>query len=389
MGAANSNRFVDAEPGADWRTLDTPCLIVDLDILEANINNMADFLAAHDTQCRPHFKGHMCLGIADKQMAAGAIGLCAAKISAAEVLVDHGISDVLLANQVIGRSKIARLLRLRKRAEVRVVVDEPQNVRDLSEAASGAGMNLGVLVEIRVRSKDSTFAKGYTRNGANTPEKAVELAKQIDGAPGLSFEGMMAYEGPHPRIKDPEQRKAAIMRDLGNLFRSLELLEAAGLPCEIVSAGGTGTYKITGALECVTELQPGSYPVMNTMKCHHVKDFSQSLFIAAMVMGRPDPGTAILDVGMKSLKMSKQDTTEEDLDRPPVVSVEGAQLHHLSEEHAAMSVAGDARELRAGDKVLIAPSYGAPTINYHDRIHAVRNGLLEETWDVAARGCSQ
>lgn len=382
-------RYLDPEPGARWETLDTPCLVVDLDILDANIRKLAEFLERHGTACRPHFKGHMCLAIADRQMAAGAIGLCTAKVSAAEVLVDHGIGDVLIANQVVGETKIERLMQLRTRADVKVVVDAADNVAALSSAAGRFGVDLDVLVEIRVRSEHSTFARGATRNGANTPEQAAELARAVDRAADLNFAGLMAYEGPHPKIKDPEERKAAIMRDLDNLFRSIDLIESAGLPCDIVSAGGTGTYQITGALDCVTELQPGSYPLMNTMKCHHVKDFQQSLFMVSMVTGRPYPDTAVLDVGMKSLKMSKQDTTDEDLDRPPVVSVDGAKLHHLSEEHAAMLVSGDAKSLRAGDRVMIAPSYGAPTINYHDRIYALRNGRVEETWSVSARGCSQ
>ncbi len=375
--------------GRDWQALDTPCLIVDLDILERNIDKMSGFLKTRGKHCRPHFKAHMSIGIAKKQMAAGAIGLCAAKISAAEVLVDHGITDILLANQVNVPVKIRRLMSLAARSDVKVLADTLDNVTQLNEAALAAGVSLGVLVEVRARSDLSTYAKGYTRNGLDTADEALVIAKAIDAAPGLTFKGVMAYEGPHPKVKDTAQRRDAILRDFNVFFDFLDKAKTAGLPCEIVSAGGTATYHVTGEIEDVTELQPGSYVTMNTMKVPLAPDFAQSLFMVSSVVGRPERETAVLDVGMKSLKMSKQDTTADDRDRPPIVSVAGADLHHLSEEHAAVRLSGDALSLKVADQVLIAPSYGAPTMNYHDRLYAVRQGRVEEVWNIDARGCSQ
>jgi len=388
MPRAVPDRFARVRRGAPWQDLDTPCLVADLSVLEANIRKMASFLDEHGVACRPHFKAHMCMGIARKQFQAGAIGLCVAKLSAAEVIIDEGVEDVLLANQVVGATKIRRLVELAERSSLKVLVDDPHNVDELSEAFAAA-KPLEVLVEVRVRSADSTFARGFTRNGVNSPAEVLVLAQRVERSPGLVFRGLMAYEGPHPRIKDPEERRAAIVRDMRNLLESVELLRDAGMPCDIVSAGGTDTYRVTATLDCVTELQPGSYALMNTTKARRCKDFEQAVYLVSTVMGRPEPGTAILDVGMKSLKMSKQDTTAEDLDRPPVVSVAGAELHHLSEEHAAISVSGEAARLRPGDKILVAPSYGAPTINYHDCIYGVRDGRVEEVWAVSARGCSQ
>ena len=374
--------------GRPWCELDTPAMVVDLDLLESNIEIMAQFLAAHGKACRPHFKAHMCIGIAKKQMEAGAIGLCAAKVSAAEVLANHGIADILIANQIVVPEKVARLLRLAKRCDVKVLADTLDTVAQLDEAAACAGTKLGVLVEVRARSDASTYAKGYTRNGIDTAAQALDVARAIDAAPALQFKGVMAYEGPHPKIADPAARRAAIVKDFDVLFEFLRLAERDGLGCEIVSAGGTATYQETGSIECVTELQPGSYVVMNTMKCRLVPDFKQSLFLVSAVVGRPARDTAVLDVGMKSLKMSKQDTTDDDPDRPPIVSVSGAKLHHLSEEHAAVTLAGEARGLAVADRVMIAPSYGGPSLNYHDRLYGLRNGIVEEVWRVDARGCS-
>ena len=375
--------------GRSWRDLDTPAMVVDLDILERNIEIMARFLKAQGKDCRPHFKAHMCAGIAKKQMQAGAVGLCAAKVSAAEVLADHGINDILIANQIVVSEKIARLAALAKRSDVKVLADTLHNVAQLNEAACIQGVKLGVLVEVRARSDASTFARGYTRNGIDTASQALEVAQAIDAAPALEFKGVMAYEGPHPKVNDPEARRAAIIEDFSVLLEFLDVAQYSGLPCEIVSAGGTATYQITGTLDQVTELQPGSYVVMNTMKQRLAPDFKQSLFLVASVAGRPARDTAVLDVGMKSLKMSKQDTTDEDADRPPIVSVSGAKLHHLSEEHAAVSLGGEALDLAVADRVMIAPSYGAPSLNYHDRLYGLRNGIVEEVWRVDARGCSQ
>ncbi|MEM8987597.1 MAG: alanine racemase [Pseudomonadota bacterium] len=389
MSRAASHKDARLFAGLDWRELDTPCLTIDLDILERNIKLMADFLALHGKHCRPHFKAHMCAGVAEKQMAAGAIGLCAAKVSAAEVLADHGITDILLANQVNVPVKIKRLMALAARSDVKVLADTPENIEQLSAAAVAADVTLGVLVEVRARSDLSTYAKGYTRNGIDTADEALSAAKAIDAAPGLIFKGVMAYEGPHPKVQDPEVRRTAILKDFSVFFEFLEKAERAGLACEIVSAGGTATYHVTGLIDPVTELQPGSYATMNTLKTPLAPDFDQSLHLVTSVVGRPEPETAVLDVGMKSLKMSKQDTTEEDRDRPPAVSVDGLALHHLSEEHAAARLSGEALDLKIADRVMIAPSYGAPTINYHDRIYALRGGVVEDVWRVDARGCSQ
>ncbi len=375
--------------GRSWRELDTPALAFDIDAIDRNIEKMAGFLRERGKRCRPHFKAHMCSRLALRQVEAGAIGLCAAKVSAAEILADAGVDDILIANQVNVPVKIRRLMALAQRADVKILVDAADNAEQLDEAAGAAGVKLGALIEVRARSDASTFAKGYTRNGVDTAADAATLAIEIDRLPNLELRGVMAYEGPHPKEQDPTRRRDAILRDFGVMFEYLEAAKRAGLSCEIVSVGGTATYRISSEIDDVTELQPGSYVVMNTMKSRLAPEFEQALFLISSVVGRPEPETAVLDVGMKSLKMSKQDTTDADADRPPIVSIDRAALHHLSEEHAAASLSGDARKLAIGDRVMLAPSYGAPTMNYHDFAYVLRDGVVEDVWPIDARGCSQ
>jgi D-serine deaminase-like pyridoxal phosphate-dependent protein len=227
-------------PGVSYLNLDTPSLLLDLDIFENNIAKMAEFLG--DTPCslRAHAKSHKCPTIAKKQIAAGAIGICCQKLGEAEVMAEHGITDILITNQIVGSKKISRLIRLLDIApEVKVAVDNRENVEALANAAEASDKQLGVLIELEV---------GMGRCGVMPGEAALQLAKVIDRTPHLELAGIMGYEGHCVNIVDVEERKSQTHEAISALLQVRDDIETAGIRVDIVSAGGTGTYNITGQI---------------------------------------------------------------------------------------------------------------------------------------------
>ncbi|MCL5257256.1 MAG: alanine racemase [Chloroflexi bacterium] len=235
--------------GMPKEEIDTPALVIDLDVMEANIAKMASYFAGRKSNVRPHFKTHKCPNIAQMQLQAGADGITCAKVEEAEALVNGGVlKNILIANQIVSKPKIAKLMGLNRHAEVMVCVDDPQNISDLSDAAQLSGVELGVLVEVNV---------GMNRCGVDTPEEALELAKQVEKAKGLRFMGLQGYEGHVVMVPDFEERKAAVLRDMQRLLEARQMVEKAGLPVTIVDGAGTGTYSITGDIPGVDEIQAG------------------------------------------------------------------------------------------------------------------------------------
>ena len=234
-------------PGTPLEEIDTPALIVDLDAAEANIKALQDWCDANGTNARPHVKTHKSPYWARKQIEAGAIGVCAAKVGEAEAMVAGGVKDILIANQIVGPIKIPRLVALAHQATIGVVVDDADNVRDLSDAASRAGVEIGVLVDINVR---------INRTGVEPGEPAIELVRSIADAPGLRFDGLMGYEG---HVTPEEQAQTdAVETWLGKLQAAIIAVEEAGYPVEVVSGAGTTTYRASGSHERVTEVQCGT-----------------------------------------------------------------------------------------------------------------------------------
>ena len=354
--------------GMPKEEIDTPALLLDLDKLEANIARMAAYFADRPAALRPHTKTHKCPIIAHKQIEAGAIGVTCAKLDEAEVMALAGIKDILIANQIVGRRKIERLMGLAAWTEVMVAVDDARNVADLSAAATSRGVSLRVLVEVDV---------GMGRCGVEPGEPAVALARQVASSPGLVFEGLMGYEG-HAVLRPTfEERKEKAEAAMALLVGAKEQVEAAGLEVRIVSGGGTGTYNISGAYPGVTEIQAGSYATMDVRYRDCGVDFECALTCLATVISTPRPGVAITDAGMKAL------TPE--FGMPEVVGREGIVVTKLSEEHGALKLA-DGVSLRPGDKIELIPSHGCTTINLHDEFYALRDGIVEAIWPIGARG---
>ena len=366
------NSYAGSIGQSKWE-LDTPALLIDLPAMERNIARMAAFFADKKAKLRPHSKTHKCPTISHKQLAAGnAVGVTCAKLGEAETLAAAGIRDILIANQIVGPQKIARLVGLAHHADVMVAVDDPINVEQLSSAAVDAGVRLRVLVEVNI---------GMNRCGVEPGEPALELARKVTESKGLRFMGLQGYEGHlvmHPNLEERRQRTLAAMKSLVDTRR---LIEGSGLEVAIVSGGGTGTHDITGTVDGVDEIQAGSY-IFNDVRYRSVgAHFDCALTVLATVVSRPNPTLAVTDAGHKVL------TSEFGL--PELVGIDGASLIGLSEEHGKVGFKTPNRELRPGDKVEFIPSHGCTTVNLFDHYHAIRDDRLEAVWEIAGRGKSR
>jgi D-serine deaminase-like pyridoxal phosphate-dependent protein len=261
--------------------IDTPALLLDLDIMEQNIARMAEAFRGIKAKLRPHVKTHKTPIIAHRQLAAGAIGVTCAKLGEAEVMVEGGIRDILIANQIVGSRKITRLVNLARHADLIVAVDDPQNVAELSQAAQAAGVSLRVLIEVNI---------GMHRCGVEPGEPALALAQEVDRSAGLIFSGLMGYEGHLVFVSDLAERKERVYRDLQILLDTVSFLESKGLAVEIVSSGGTGTAMLTGALPGITEIQAGSYVFMDgRYRTIEGVEFDCALTLLTTVVSRPTP----------------------------------------------------------------------------------------------------
>ena len=357
-------------PGSPVEELDTPALVIDAVAAEANIRKMQAWCDSHDVGLRPHGKTHKTPFWAHKQLEAGAIGLCASKVSEAEALVSGGVSEILITSEIIGRPKIQRLVSLAGRANVTVAVDDEANVRDLSEAAVARRVDLGVIAEVNV---------GMDRCGTLPGEPTTVLAKAVDAAPGLRFEGLMGYEGHVVAKPDFEERRAGAEQAMELLFSAADDVAAAGLPMNVLSAAGTGTYNITGAMARITDIQCGSYIFMDGDYLDVMDDFRPALTVLATVISRPTPDRAVLDAGRKSISM--------DRGMPRVLGVPDAEIVSLSEEHAIVKLAGSGHKPDVGEKVAMLPMHGDTTIAVHSHYFVAREGWLESVVEIAGRGC--
>ncbi|MEM2884788.1 MAG: DSD1 family PLP-dependent enzyme [Thermoproteota archaeon] len=350
--------------------LDTPALVVDLDLLEGNIRKMADFFAEREAKLRPHVKTHKCPEIALMQLRAGAKGITCAKLGEAEAMAARGVDDILVANQIVGRKKIERLLELLGKCNLAIAVDDPSNAQTISDMALSAGKSVDVLIEVDV---------GMGRCGAKPGKEALQLAKKIAQMKGINLRGLMGYEGHAVYIENYGERRSECLKALNALLGTKSLLEEDGFEVGVVSGGGTGTYDITGSYPGVTEVQAGSYATMDARYKKVVQEFDCALRVLTTVISCPAPGRAVVDAGMKSI------TTEFGL--PVVKGVEGATVSRLSEEHGILKLEEGAK-LCLEDKIELIPSHGCTTVNLHEKIFAVRGGVVESVWDVAARGKS-
>lgn len=352
--------------------LDTPCLIVDLDVLDRNIEHLAAYFRRHGVAWRPHAKSYKCGVLARRVVDAGAIGVTCAKLAEAEVMARAGVRDLLITGPVVGASKVARLAELRRTADPIAVVDHPDHVRQLSEGATAAGVRLRTLIEVDL---------GLKRCGVAPGEPVVELGRQIVAAPGLELAGIMGWEGHLLTIAEPEEKTAKIRAALDDLARSRAALLAAGLPCPIVSAGGTGSFQTTAELGVATEIQAGGAVFMDLFyrnKCQ-VRGLDFALTVLATVISRPAPDRAVIDAGRKAMSP--------DLHLPAVVGRDDLKVNWISAEHGVLDVLHGPGP-RIGDRIELVLGYGDWTTLLHDRYQLCRGDRWEGAWELDARGAS-
>ncbi|MBS9715667.1 3-hydroxy-D-aspartate aldolase BhcC [Pseudohalocynthiibacter aestuariivivens] len=367
---------VPALPGMDEADIQTPCLVVDLDALERNIKKMGQFAKEMGVRHRVHGKMHKSVDIAKLQEKLGnSCGVCCQKVSEAEVFARGGIKDILVSNQVRDPAKIDRLARMPKLgARTICCVDDLANVADLSAAAQKHGTQIECLVEIDC---------GAGRCGVQAGQPVVDLAKAIDAAPGLKFSGIQAYQGAMQHMQNFEDRKAKIDIAVDMVRRSVGMLKAEGLECDIVGGGGTGSYYFEGTSGVFNELQCGSYAFMDAdyQTIHdengeRISEFENALFILTSVMSHAKADKAICDAGLKAQSV--------DSGLPYIYGRDDVEYIKCSDEHGVISDPNGA--LKVNDKLKLVPGHCDPTCNVHDWYVGVRDGKVEVLWPVSARG---
>ncbi len=364
-----------ATVGMPIEDVDTPCLVVDLDAFERNVAAMGRFIKEHGVRHRAHAKTHKSSDIAAYQIErGGACGICCQKVSEAEALVDAGIRDVMISNEVVAPRMIERLAAMATRARVLVCVDDLDNVDHLSSAAQNCGATIECLVEIDV---------GAGRCGVTPGVEAVNIAKRIRAAPGLKFAGLQAYQGRAQHIHDFAERKRAIGKAVEATAHTVRLLKAEGLECDIVAGAGTGTYAMEGTSGVYNELQCGSYIFMDASyqrlldeSGRLVREFENSLFIYTSVMSKTKPDRAVCDAGLKAQSV--------DSGMPVIHGRTDVEYIKCSDEHGIISDPNAA--LRLNEKLMLIPGHCDPTVNLPDWYIGVRNGRDETLWPVTARG---
>lgn len=345
----------------------TPALILDLDVAKRNINFMATRIRSLKAELRPHIKVQKSPELALMQIEAGAIGVCAATVWEAIVMSRAGVKDVLIANQVGGKEKIKALAAAAKNNCLCVAVDDPRNARDLSDAACAASSEIGVLIEVDV---------GMGRGGVRSAEEAVTLSQCLSKLPGLNFRGVQGYEGHCMRETDRGVRIKKVCEAMDYLGAVIDDLEKAGYSCEVVSAGGTGTYDITGDNPRVTEIQAGSYVFMDNFHGNLVPGFSPALTVLGTVIIQHD-NSIVLDSGRKSVGI--------DYVLPTMMEYPFYQARYFAEEHAVFDV--DERcTLKYGDTAELIPGYAPSTVNLYDAYHVVENDVVVDIWPIIPRG---
>jgi len=368
-----ASAMFEVNVGIEKDRIETPALLIDLDAMERNIAKMADYIRGVKADLRPHAKTHKCPIIAHKQIEAGAIGVCCQKLGEAEVMVNSGIKNILITNEIVSPEKIERLVNLQRHGEVIVALDNLKVARAISEAALRRKVKQDVVIEIDV---------GIKRCGVDPGKETLKFAKELTKFEGINLRGLLGYEGPFSDIPEFSKRKEAVHKRLRLLVETVDLLRDSGIDVEIVSAGATGTYNITGEYPGVTEIEPGSYVFMDTYYSNLENvDFEHSLTLLTTVISRPKPDRAVLDGGLK--------TITQEFGMPKFKDLEGAKILFLSEEHVNVEVSGEAKNLKVGDKVELLPSHCCTTVNLHDRYYGIRDGVLEVVWEISGRGKSR
>lgn len=381
-----------AVPGLALSQVDTPSLVLDLDAFEANLRTMQAWADRHGVHLRPHGKAHKCPEVSRRQIALGARGICCQKVSEAVPFIQAGIDDIHLSNEVVGPAKLALLAQLARVARISVCVDHPDNLADLSAAMVAGGAEVEVLIEVDV---------GQGRCGVSDAALVLALARRIQQLPGVRFGGLQAYHGSVQHVRGHAERAAIAKRAAEVAAGYARQLRAAGLACDRITGAGTGSAEMDAASGVYTELQAGSYPFMDgdygANAWSDALVFRNSLFLLTTVMSVPAPDRVVVDAGLKS--------TTVECGLPRLADLPGWEYSAASDEHGVVKARRDAacdalgdgdaapaasrRAVRLGDILRLIPSHVDPTFNLHDKLIVYRQGVVEDIWDIAARGLSR
>jgi len=358
--------------------LDTPALILDLDIMERNIASMASYCKQAGVNLRPHIKTHKIPAIAALQIQSGAVGITSAKHSEAAVMAAAGIRDILIAYPIVAPAKADALARLvADGASIAVSLDSEIAAQCLSASAVRHGIHFRLLVEIDV---------GFGRCGVATPQLAADLALKIEQLPGVSFGGLMYYPG-HIFAQGDDQEKK-IVEVNARVDAAYDALTAAGLTVQTVSGGSSPTTRRATDFHHLTEIRPGMYPLndRNLLEAGYARLDDCALRVLTTVVSTAVAGRAVLDCGSKTLSSDRL-LTGNTIGFGLVVEDLDATLFGLSEEHGQLDIAHTTKQYKIGERLSVIPNHVCTAINMHNSLYTVRNGLVEDVWQIAGRGC--
>ncbi len=374
-----------ARPGDELAAIDTPSLVLDLAAFERNLDLMQARASAAGVALRPHAKAHKTPAIALAQIARGAVGICCQKVSEALPFVQAGVRDIHVSNEVVGAAKLKLLAQLARLAKFSVCVDDAAQVGELAAACAAQGSGVDVFVEINI---------GQDRCGVAGTAEVLSILQVISAHHRqLSFKGLQAYHGRVQHIRDHAERRAEAALAAARTREVVESLKAAGVACPVVTGGGSGSVEFDLAGGVYTEVQPGSYVFMDGDYGRNAYTgdlrFEHALFIASTVMSLSTGCSVeqvVVDAGLKSM------SAESGL---PEVWADGAisrALHYavISDEHGNVRPLAPGAALPAlGSQLLLIPGHCDPTLNLHDELVCVRDGVVQAIWPIAARGLSR
>lgn len=356
--------------GTRVEELDTPCLLIDLEALEHNYQLIADTYRDSTCKMRAHVKNLKSPILAHLQIRAGGTvgGVCAAKVAEAEVMMEGGIHDIFIANQVVARDKIERLCALAKHADIKVAIDDPHNLQELSEVAQAHGVTIGVIIEV-----DTSMH----RAGVRQVSHGVNLAKLATTLPGIAFKGVMSHQT-IPGHPNKETRLIEGRRYMQMCLDVKDAIEAAGIPVAVVSTGESWTYDVAKDIPGVTEVEGGTYALMSHAY-GYMREFHMAAKILGTIISTPRPGVAIGDVGSRALGSPGGVL-------PVVEGMPGISVEALYPEQIVLRIDG-VTPLKIGDKFLLHSGQQDIMVNRWDQYIAVRHDVVEAVWDIPARGC--
>lgn len=356
--------------------LDTPAILIDLEVMERNLTRMADYARAHQLRLRPHTKTHKIPALGARQIALGAAGLTVAKPGEAEVMTASGTPDLLIAYPTVGARKLARVAALARTLRLTMSLDSVEVARALSEAASAAHVEIGVLAEIDV---------GLNRVGVTIGPELTTLIQTINQLPGLRWEGLAFYPGQVKKLDAEGEAEIAAIRE--RLAAALALVRAAGLACPIVSAGSTPTWNHSHGMAGVNEIRPGTYIFndRNTVLSGACDWSDCAAVILTTVASTSRPGQIIIDGGSKTFSSDRLANSSE-VTFGRLLEDDAARFHKMNEEHGYVDVSQCSRAFRVGDRVRLIPNHICVAMNLHEQVYGVRGEQVEEVWRVEGRG---